>query len=317
MKNNTYKGIILLLITAIIWGGSFISQLFGGVILGEFTFNTYRCLFGCISVFVMIVFDNIYNHRHAIFFRKDEDAFRTIKNSFFCGFVLFFAMITQQIGVQQTTTAKAGLIAGIEVICVPILMFLFYKRIIRFITWIFIVTAMIGIMMLSSGLIDGINIGDVWVFISTILYSITIIQVSKYAQNIDPYKFSFFRFFIIFLMSLVCAIVFRENSFTIAKFKQTYVSILYSGILASGVAYTFQILGQKYCEPVIATLLMSLEGIFAAVLGWIILGQKLNWFQILGIIVTFISIVFVQITDYHTEVKKLETTNLDKYSKNV
>ena len=303
MKNNQYKGIILLLITAIIWGGSFISQFYGGITLGVYTFNAYRCLFGCISVFVMIAVENIYNKRNALFFRKDEDKKLTIKNSFICGLVLFFAMITQQIGVQLTTTAKAGLIAGLEVICVPIILFIFYRRRIRFITWVFIVTAMFGIMILSAGYIDGINIGDLWVLLSTILYSITIIQVPKYCKNIDPLKFSFFRFLLMLFLSFICSIIFRENSFTFDKFNAALVSILYSGILASGVAYTFQIIGQKYCEPIIATLLMSLEGIFAAIFGWIILDQTLNIIQILGIIITFISIVFVQITDYNVDIK--------------
>ena len=297
MKNNQMKGIIYLLITAIIWGGSFISQLFGSRVLGPFAFNAYRCLFGCISVFIIIFIDNIINNRKVIFFRHDENIVLTIKNSFFCGVVLFFAMITQQLGVDLTTTAKAGLIASLEVICVPILMLILYKRIIKLITWIFIITAMIGIMMLSAGYVDGINIADVWVFISTILYSITIIQIPKYCKNIDPLKFSFFRFFIIFIISFIISLFINDNSLSIFKFKNALISILYSGILASGVAYTFQILGQKYCEPVIATLIMSLEGIFASILGWIILGQSLNLFQILGIIITFISIIFVQVTD--------------------
>ena len=297
MKNNQIKGIIYLLITALIWGGSFISQLFGGKVLGHFAFNAYRCLFGCISVFVIIVVDNIINYKKVLFFRDDENIILTIKNSFFCGLVLFFAMITQQIGVTLTTTAKAGLIASLEVICVPILMLIIYKRIIKSITWIFIVTAMFGIMMLSAGYVDGINVGDAWVFLSTILYSITIIQIPKYCKNIDPLKFSFFRFLIIFFISFIITLFINSKSLSIEKFRSALFSILYSGILASGVAYTFQILGQKYCEPIIATLIMSLEGIFASILGWIILGQSLNLFQILGIVITFISIIFVQITD--------------------
>lgn len=299
MIKNQAKGIILLLITALIWGGSFISQLLGGKILGAFTFNTYRCIFACISIFIMILFDNYHRTGRFCFFRIEEDKVLTIKNSFWCGVTLFFAMMTQQIGVQGTTTAKAGLIASLEVICVPILMFLLYRRKIKLITWVFIVTSMAGIMMLSSGSIDGINIGDVWVFLSTILYSVTIIQIPKYVTNIDPLKFSFFRFVIIGVFGLLCAILFKEDFSSMVNARKAIISILYSGILASGVAYTFQILGQRYCEPIVATLIMSLEGIFAAIFGWIILGQSLNVFQILGIVITFISIIFVQISDYH------------------
>ena len=294
---SNIEGIIYLLITAIIWGGSFISQLFGGVAVGSFAFNTYRCVFGCITIAIMILFLNFKKDKKVYFFSEFEDKKGTVLKSFWCGIFLFIALATQQIGVEHTDSAKAGLIASLEVIVVPILMFLFYKRKIRFITWVFIFLAMLGIMMLSVNSISGINIGDLFVFISTIFYSITIIQVPKYINNVDPLKFSFFRFVIVGVLGLSCSILFKEEFLNYEKIKIALPSILYSGILASGVAYTFSIIGQKTCEPVIATLIMSLEGIFAAIFGWIILGQSLNTLQILGIVIAFISIVFVQLTD--------------------
>ena len=211
--------------------------------------------------------------------------------SSWCGVVLFSALITQQIGVELTDAAKSGIIASTEVVMVPIMMLLLYKRKIRLVTWIFIFTTMIGIMMLSM------NRGDVWVFISTILYSFTIIQVPKYIQHIDSLKFSFFRFFMVMILGFTFSFIAKENGFNLMNVKKALPSILYSGILASGVAYTLQVIGQKYCEPVVATLIMSLEGVFAAIFGFIILGQSLNLMQILGIVVSFISIILVQITD--------------------
>ena len=287
------------MITAVIWGGAFISQFFGGRAIGSFSFNGYRSIFGCLAIAFMIFFDN-YNRVHKfIFFRKEENVKLTILNSFWCGVVLYLALITQQIGVEMTDSAKAGLIASLEVICVPIIMFIVYKRKVRLVTWIFILTALLGITMLSLNSLTGINKGDLWVLASTVLYSITIIQIPMYINSIDPLKFSFFRFVMVGLLSFICAFIFKENPFDMTKVKSAILSIIYSGVLASGVAYTFQVLGQKYCEPVIATLIVSLEGIFAAIFGWIILGQSLNIVQIIGIIITFISIVLVQITDNH------------------
>ena len=126
MNSNHTKGILLLLITAIIWGGSFISQLFGGSSIGAFSFNGYRCILGCITIYIMILFDNKKRIGRFCFFIFDEDKKCIIKNSFLCGITLFFAMIIQQIGVQMTDTAKAGLITSLEVICVPILMLIIY-----------------------------------------------------------------------------------------------------------------------------------------------------------------------------------------------
>lgn len=297
MNNSRLKGIVYLLITAIIWGGSFISQLFGGEAIGSFSFNAYRCVLGCLTIAIMIFYDSKVRVGKFVFFREDEDVMKTIKDSSLCGVTLFFAMIIQQLGVQRTDTAKAGLITSLEVICVPILLLIFYKRKIKFITWLFIITTMFGISLLSVNSLSGINKGDILVAISSVLYSVTIIQVTQYVNGIDPLKFSFFRFVIVGILGFICAILLREQFLDVDKLKAALPSIFYSGVLGSGVAYTFSIIGQHYCEPIIATLIMSLEGIFAAIFGWIILGQSLSLIQILGIIVAFISITMVQITD--------------------
>ena len=115
MNSNRLKGIIYLLITAIIWGGSFISQLFGGAAIGSFSFNSYRCVLGCLTIAIMIFYDSKVRVGKFVFFREDEDITKTIKNSAWCGVTLFFAMIIQQLGVQRTDTAKAGLITSLEV----------------------------------------------------------------------------------------------------------------------------------------------------------------------------------------------------------
>ena len=299
MNSRRVKGIIYLLITAIIWGGSFISQLFGGAAIGSFSFNGYRCILGCITIFIMILYDSKKRIGKFDFFRDDEDKINTIKNSLWCGITLFLAMAIQQLGVQRTDTAKAGLITSLEVIFVPILMLILFKRKIRFITWVFICMTMFGIMLLSVNSLSGVNKGDILVFISAVLYSITIIQVAKYANGIDPLKFSFYRFVMVGIISFIFAIITRERTFDIDSIKSAMPSIIYSGILGSGVAYTFSIIGQQYSEPIIATLIMSLEGIFASIFGWLILGQSLNLIQIFGIALTFVSIVVVQITDYN------------------
>lgn len=299
MKSNRLKGICYLMITAIIWGGSFISQLFGGLVIGPFSFCGYRCLVGCITIFIMILVDNKLKLNKFIFFRKDENELYTIKASLWCGIFLFLAMVTQQIGVQMTDTAKSGLITSLEAIIVPILTLILYKRKIKLITWFFIILTVVGIMMLSLNSLTGINLGDIIVFISAIIYSVTVIQVQEYVLSIDPLKFSFFRFVMVGFLGFLMAVIMRENFYSIINIKNAMPSILYSGILASGVAYTFSIIGQKYSEPIIATLIMSLEGIFAAILGWIILNQSLNLIQIIGIIIAFLSIVAVQITDYN------------------
>lgn len=297
MRQNNLKGIIFILITAIIWGGAFIAQVYGAN-LGPFLFNGYRCIFALIAVGLLIYIDNYFNYKIIRFFRFTEDVKKTVLNSFWCGFVLFLAINAQQIGVAKTTSAKAGLIAALEAVVVPIMCLLVYKRKIKFITWVFIILSMLGTMTLSMGSIDGFNSGDLWVLISTVLYSITILQIPKYCVDIDPLKFSFFRFVIVGVLCFIFGYIRREPGIDTNIVVKELPSILYCGIFASGVAYTLQILGQQNCEPIVATLLMSLEGVFAAIFGWILLGQSLNFIQIFGIVVSFASIVGVQLSDY-------------------
>lgn len=294
--NKKIVGIFFLLITAIIWGGSFVSQLCG-ITIGSHVFNASRCIFSCATCFIIIVINNLMIEHRITLFKRTDDIKKTIRNSVICGLTLFFGFYTQQIGAEKTTIAKAGLISALEAIVVPIILFIFYKRKIRFITWIFIVTAMIGIMLLSANSISGFNIGDFFVFISTIFYSITIIQIPKYVNDIDPFLFSFFRLLTVGIISVVCALIFEYNKINFHAIKNAMPSILYAGVLSSGIAYIFQILGQKNCDPIIATLIMCLEGVFAAIFGWVLLGQTLNYIQIIGVLLSFISIVVVQLTE--------------------
>ena len=297
---NRLKGIICLLITAIIWGGAFIAQIFGGNAVGSFSFVAFRSFVGSIFIAIFIFIDNYKKTGKIIFFRKDENKKATYNNSLKGGIVLAVAILTQQIGAEITDVAKAGFIASLEVICVPIFMMFIYKRKLSFFTWIFVFTSMVGIMLLSINSISGINIGDIYVAISTLLYSYTIIQVDIYLKTVDPLKLSFFRFIVVGIISFTIAIFVDRDTLTFKNIIEGLPSILYTGILASGVAYTLQIIGQQYCEPVIATLIMGLEGVFAAILGWIILGQSLTQIQIWGCLIALVSTSIVQVTDYFT-----------------
>lgn len=313
--NKRIVGIIYLLVTALIWGASFIAQLYGGKAFGSYTFNFYRCMIGAVTIFIMILILNFIKFKRIIFFTKEEDIKFTLLGSMWCGFVLFFAMLTQQIGVEITDVAKSGLIAGLEVVCVPIYMFLFFKKKIRLFTWIFIILSFVGIALLSAASVSGINKGDIYVFISTLLYSATIIQVPKYILKIDPLKFSMFRFITVGLICLFITFIIKEDlnlnpDMDKLLVKYGIISVLFSGIFSSGVAYTTQILGQQYCEPVIATLIMGLEGVFAAIFGYILLGQTLNIIQIIGAIIATISVVIVEISDYRYEMLKSFETDI-------
>lgn len=297
IKKNNLIGTLYLLITALIWGSAFVAQYNGGLQVGNFTFIFLRTFIGSITIVFMIIISNFFTYNKFVFIKNYDNLKRTILISFKCGVLLFFSMTFQQIGVTLTDTAKSGFIASLTVICVPFLLFVIYGKKIKLKTLFFIFTTLIGIWLISINSEHGINLGDILGIIAMFLYSITILQVTKYIKEVDALEFSLFRFLIVCIMSFIATFIFEKGNFNIENLKIGFYSFMYAGVFSTGVAYSFQIIGQKYCNPVIATLLMSLEGLFAAISGWIFLGHTLNFLQIMGCIIMTISIVLVQLTD--------------------
>ena len=296
-KKNNVIGTIYLLLTAIIWGSAFVAQFTGGTQVGNFTFIFLRTFIGSITIVFMIISTNFLKYKKFIFIQDKSNLKKTIYISFKCGILLFFSMAFQQIGVTLTDTAKSGFIASLTVICVPFLLFVLYGKKIRLTTIFFILTTLIGIGLISINSSHGIVIGDILGIIAMFLYSISILQVTNYIKEVDALEFSLFRFLVVCIIALLATLLFEKQGLHFVNLKNGFYSFMYAGIFSTGVAYSFQIIGQKYCNPVIATLLMSLEGLFAAVFGWIFLGHTLNYLQILGCIIMTISIVLVQLTD--------------------
>ena len=296
-KKNNVIGTIYLLLTAIIWGSAFVAQFTGGTQVGNFTFIFLRTFIGSITIVFMIISTNFVKYKKFIFIQDKSNLKKTLYISFKCGILLFFSMAFQQIGVTLTDTAKSGFIASLTVICVPFLLFVLYGKKIRLTTIFFILTTLIGIGLISINSSHGIVIGDILGIIAMFLYSISILQVTNYIKEVDALEFSLFRFLVVCIIALLATLLFEKQGLHFVNLKNGFYSFMYAGIFSTGVAYSFQIIGQKYCNPVIATLLMSLEGLFAAVFGWIFLGHTLNYLQILGCIIMTISIVLVQLTD--------------------
>ena len=296
-KKNNVIGTIYLLLTAIIWGSAFVAQFTGGTQVGNFAFIFLRTFIGSITIVFMIISTNFLKYKKFIFIQDKSNLKKALYISFKCGILLFFSMAFQQIGVTLTDTAKSGFIASLTVICVPFLLFVLYGKKIRLTTIIFILTTLIGIGLISINSSHGIVIGDILGIIAMFLYSISILQVTKYIKEVDALEFSLFRFLVVCIIALLATLLFEKQGLHFVNLKNGFYSFMYAGIFSTGVAYSFQIIGQKYCNPVIATLLMSLEGLFAAVFGWIFLGHTLNYLQILGCIIMTISIVLVQLTD--------------------
>lgn len=297
MTKRNIVGIIYLTLTAMIWGSTFVAQYIGGEYVGPYTFVMARSYIGALFVFVLILIRNKIKYNKFKYKVEEEDekeeTFKlAVKSSFF----LFIGIVTQQIGVRYTTTAKAGFEASLTIIMVPIIM-LFYKKKIRFLTWIFIFLTIVGIFLITMASYDKFNYGDLLGVISSFFYSLTIIQVDKYINRIDPLKFSMIRILCLGIYATFFSLLLERNSLTMDNIKMSLFTIMYAGVFSSGVAYTLQILGQDRVNPVVATLIMSFEGMFATLSGFIFLHQTLTPLQIVGCVLMTFSIIMVNVVD--------------------
>lgn len=292
---------LLLVLAAFIWGSAFVAQSVGAEHMGAFTFLACRSwIGGAILLPVIAVLDRMSVRRMGTSRApKDRKEKKTLLIAgLCCGAVLFSASAFQQIGVAYTTTAKAGFVTSMYVIIVPIASLLLGKRINGKI-WLCAVLGVAGLYLLCMK--DGFSLawGDMMVLICAVLFSAHILVIDRFSPRVDGVRLSCLQFFITAILSTVCMIAFEKPSWEAVV--QAAVPILYAGVLSSGVAYTLQIVGQKGVHPTVASLAMSLESVFSALCGWLILQQSLSWKEMAGCAVMFIAIILAQLPDRKKE----------------
>ena len=290
MKNKL-KGNVILLITAVIWGTSFVAQSEGMNYVEPLTFNGLRTFIGGV-VLLPVIFIMRLNRRKS----TKPEAFST-KYTFIggavCGVLLCTASTLQQYGIVHTTAGKSGFITALYVVIVPLFeMFLGRKQGIRI--WLCAFAAVIGFGLLCIKGDLTVQIGDWLTLACAPVFAVQIICVDRFLERgADGVKMACIQFFTAGTIMLIGMLIFESPSLeTVMNAK---VTILYAGVMSCGVAYTLQIVGQRYAAPTIATLLMSLESVFAALSGWLILGERLSPKELIGCCVVFAAVVFSQI----------------------
>lgn len=293
--NKKFLSSIYLVIVALIWGLAFVAQSQGMDYLGAFGFSGLRSIVGGIfTIFLMFIIPGFIKLEEE---RIDSyiDPKRDLKAGIICGVVLFFAMNAQQIGLKYSTPGKAGFITALYIVIIPIIKRFFGHKI-EFKVLIGVVLSMVGMYLLSVKGSEGINIGDIVVFISAIFYSIHTLVLAKYTTSTDSLRLNTYQFMVCGVLSIITAIILREN-LSVEAILLSVKPILYVGILSSGIAYTLQIVALKNIDSTVAALINSLESIFAALGGWIILGQVLDKRELLGCTIMFIAIIIAQLPD--------------------
>lgn len=299
-KNNI-KGSIILGVAALIWGLAFVAQSKAAEYLPPFTVNMFRSLIAAMVLYLLV---KIMDKGKTTFFpqeKKERGMFYA--GGIACGIMLAIATNFQQFGIDVypkgvASEARAGFITALYVILVPIISSVFGKRISVFV-WIGVIVATVGVYLLCfSGGFGGIYLGDVLVLICAVAFSVHIIAVDKYVGITGGIKLSCMQFFVAGIVSLILVFIFEIKSLTYDVAINAMPYILYLAIMSSGVAYTLQIVGQKYAEPAVASISMSLESVFAALGGWVISGNMLKSREILGCAFVFAAIIIAQAKDF-------------------
>lgn len=299
---KNFKGSIMLLITSIIWGTAFVAQSEGMNYVEPFTYNAMRTLLGGVVLIPVMILFRFSDKRNGK--EKSSCSLRnTVIGGICCGIALFIASSFQQAGIAQTTAGKAGFVTALYIVIVPMIgIFLHKKMPLRM--WLFIAIALAGFWLLCIKQDVGISSGNLLVFFGAIAFAVHITVIDYFNQkNTDGVLMSCIQFFTAGLLMLICMFIFEKP--TIPNIIGAGGTILYAGILSCGVAYTLQILGQKHTNPTLATMLMSLESVFAALSGWLILGEKLSIKEFIGCVLIFAAVILAQLAGTD-KLKKIE-----------
>lgn len=281
-----------LLLTAFIWGVAFVAQSVGMDYIGPFTFICVRNIIGGLVLIPLIFFLSKIDKTN----RSEQEAGEYKKNTLLggicCGVFLCAASCFQQFGIMYTTVGKAGFITALYIIIVPILG-IFIKKRVAGIVWLSSVIAIAGFYMLSISGQVSISKGDILVLIGALLFSFHILVIDYFSPKGNSVAISCIQFFTV---SIICGILmFIFENPQIMDILEAYIPILYAGVMSSGVAYTLQIVGQKNMEPTVASLILSLESVFSALAGWMLLGQGLSTKELIGCGLVFAAVILAQL----------------------
>ena len=293
ISGKKLKGNIILFITAIIWGISFVSQSVGMNYIGPNTFMGIRTTMGGLVLLPVILFGDMAKKKRGQY--KKTDTKKLLTYGIICGLLLCIASTLQTYGLKYTTTAKSGFLTALYIIFVAVIGIFAGKKMNLKIAG-GVLTAVAGMYLLCLfGETTNFNIGDALTLLCAVFFAGQILVIDRCVSEVDGVKLACTQFLVAGIINLI--IMFLIEKPNMPDILSCTTALLYSGIMSCGVAYTLQIIGQKYADPTSASIIMSLESVFAAISGWIILGEAMSVAQISGCVLMFLAIVMVQVPD--------------------
>ncbi len=294
MKNPKVRQIVLPLITAMIWGSSFVTQSISAGHIGCFSFGALRALPATVFLFLLVCVMRRLQPREKYSAAQKKMLLRA---GLICGTLLTAAISFQQFGLSYTSAGKAGFISALYIVLVPVFSIFFGKKPGGRV-WIFVAVAVAGLYLLcvnGSGEMS-FSGGDLSVLLCTVVFAFQIIAVDHYAGKVDGVELSCVQFAVMTVLSAACALLAGEQT-TMEAVKTCLPYILYTGIFSSGIAYTLQIIAQKDGDPTVVSLLLSLESVFAVVSGAIFLHERMSAQEYLGCALMLAAVLLSQLPE--------------------
>ncbi len=274
------KADLTLLFVALLWGFGFLAQSIAAGQVGALLFNSARWLLGALVMLPLVKFKLKVN--------RDNLPWMLV-----AGFVLFMGSGLQQAGLEFTTVGNAGFITGVYVVLIPILLTLFWRERISKMIWAAAAATAVGVYLLSMGGPLQLNMGDLLMLLGAFMWALHVIVIGKAVKNVPVLDFVIGQNIFCGLLNLVSGLAFQSD--TLPGLLPNWLPILYLSLISTAVGFTLQAYGQRHAPPADAAIILSMEAVFAALIGWIFLHEQLTLLQLLGCALILAAIIFSQV----------------------
>ena len=286
-------GEAILLMTAIIWGIGLVAQRQAMESMQPFAFIALRFFLGCLVLLPALVLRGMRAKADDESTEKQKFSFRErVLPGIVCGLFMFAGTSSQQLGIMTTSASKAGFLTSLYLVLVPVIGLLFGKKANSWV-WIGVALAMVGVYFLSVDLQMTIERGDIYLLIGALFWAMQILALDHYSSITDTLELAFGQFLVVAVLGLVVSLSVESGGMSFDT--AAWGPLLFSGIVSVAIGFTFQVVGQSKVDPALASLIMSLEAVFALFGGMLLLNERLTNREWWGCLLMLAAVVLVQV----------------------
>ncbi len=285
------RGSAFLILATIIWGSAFVSQSVGMEHIGPFTFQAVRCFLAVLGLLTVILVADRFHSDKKSFWKRWANP-KLWKAGILCGIPLFLACNLQQVGLVDTDAGKSGFLTAMYIVIVPVIG-IFLKKKPSIMVPISVTLAVAGLYCLSCVSVTRISTGDLLTLCCAFMFAVQIIFIDVFAANTDALRLNAIQALVCAVLSTIIMLFTEQPTWTAVA--NCALPLAHAGFLSMGAAYSLQILGQQELEPTTASLIMSLESVFAAIFGALILNETMTGWEVAGCVLVFTAVILSQI----------------------